>query len=249
MVISKKKIIKRKRRFVCDLCEDGYFKKEDKCYRCSEEDSRCESCEMENNKFKCNICNKGYYLNKDDNRCEICRLNKFLTSGNKCVECSDIKNGGIEGCKYCETNDENENVCRLCKDGYILLSNNNTCLNISKNKELDSFNQCNQVTLDNNNKYTCSRCKDEYKTVLKGKCVYIPEVNYYFDQQYLSNLNPNLFYRNGTNISNLYNYYFYDNIYRGAFSCQEAINLGTEDKPIYSCIKCYNMFEYDYFYV
>ena len=163
--------IKRKRRFVCDLCENGYFKKEDKCYRCSEEDSRCESCEMENNKFKCNICNKGYYLNKDDNRCEICRLNKFLTSGNKCVECSDIKNGGIEGCKYCETNDENENVCRLCKDGYILLSNNNTCLNISKNKELDSFNQCNQLTLDNNNKYTCSRRKDDYKTVLKGECV------------------------------------------------------------------------------
>ena len=105
---------------------------------------------------------------------------------------------------------------------------------------MSSFNQCNQVTLDNNNKYTCSRCKDEYKTVLKGKCVYIPEINYYFDQEYLNNLNLNIFYRNGTNISNVYDYYFYSNIYRGSFSCQEAINLGTLYIPVLNVIICLN---------
>ena len=44
-----------------------------------------------------------------------------------------------------------------------------------------------------------------------------------------------------------------DYLYRQSIylPCKETINLGTTDNPLYSCSKCYNIFdneEYDYYY-
>lgn len=79
-------------------------------------------------------------------------------------------------------NANNKIICRLCKEGFILLSNNHTCLNISKNHDLVKFKKCDELTLDNNNNILrCSRCKNEYLTLLKTKdeynCLIIYSVN------------------------------------------------------------------------
>ena len=242
--------IKRKRRFVCDNCEDDYIKKDEKCLHCSQIESHCEKCEMENNEFKCKKCGFGYILT-GDNKCNYCgEKNKFIIGDNKCFECNDTKNGGIEGCTYCEIN-ENKTICRLCEEGYILLSNNYTCLKISENNELNTFNKCEQLTLDNNNKLYCSRCKNYYFTLLKEngeeKCIYIPTLNSHYDYQYYHNS----YYDKKTNnydIDYVYDYYYFNYIYPYFEPCQEAVNSGTEDKPLFSCNKCYNLFEYDKIY-
>ena len=121
--------IKRKRRFICDDCEADYFKEDEKCKHCSYNIPNCEKCEK--NGTKCKQCEIGYYLT--GNECKYCYdINKVIIGGNKCIDCDDVSNGGIEGCNYCETNN-NTIICRLCKEGYILLSNNKTCLSISQN--------------------------------------------------------------------------------------------------------------------
>ena len=40
-----------------------------------------------------------------------------------------------------------------------------------------------------------------------------------------------------------YKYRFYHNYHNKLYPCQESINLGTEEKPVYSCTKCYQLNE------
>ena len=240
--------IKGKRRFVCDACSADYFKNEEVCVHCSEIVSNCEKCD---NEYKCKQCKSGYYLT-EDNKCAFCGdLDHALIGNNKCLECDDIAKGGIEGCQYCETNN-NKIICRLCKEGFILLSNNHTCLNISKNKDLVKFKKCNELTLDNNNILHCSRCKNEYLTLLKAKdednCLNIFSVNNPNDFSTSYDGALSTYFENNQDMQYLYYYYYRDyyySLYRLIEPCQEAVNLGTNENPLYSCIKCYNLFEYD----
>ena len=218
--------IKRKRRFICDYCE-------------------------ENNEFKCKKCFYNYYLN-EDGKCNYCGANnQIIIDNNKCIQCNDSINGGIEGCQYCEIND-NQTICRVCQEGYILLSDNNTCLNLSKNKELKQFDKCEQISLDNNKNIYCSRCKNYDFSLLKEnneeKCIFIPTLSGNYDRDYYYN---RLYYDNNNDydIDYIYNYYYYNYIYRYFYPCLEAINLGTADNPLYSCNKCYNLYEYDKLYI
>ena len=62
---------------------------------------------------------------------------------NKCIYCKDISEGGIQYCSYCQPNEEGNGVtCKQCKEDYILLSTNNSCLEREKNKALYEFDSC-----------------------------------------------------------------------------------------------------------
>ena len=113
-------------------------------------------CEEENDEFKCLKCSTNYYL-AEENYCYYCgERNQFISEDNNCIQCNDFQNGGIEGCGYCEINVKKA-ICKVCQDGYILLSNNKTCLKISQNKELKQFYYCDEITLNSNNQLHCSR--------------------------------------------------------------------------------------------
>ena len=87
--------IKRKRRFICDECEAFYFKEDETCKHCSYYIPNCEKCSKLNDNLVCNKCEFGFYL--IGNECEYCYgMNKVTIGDNKCIECDDISNGGIE---------------------------------------------------------------------------------------------------------------------------------------------------------
>ena len=192
--------IKRKRRFVCDYCEDGYIKSENgKCLQCSDLGFRnCDQCEYNKdiNEFVCKKCQNEYFLN-DYGICEECQFYKLKINENKCIYCDNIDEGGIAGCLLCEKNN-NKVICQQCKLGYILFKNDNVCLKISDNKELEKFDYCEQLTLENN-KYFCSKCKYQFSLLKEDngkKCSYIPilyddytyDYYYYFLYNYFYNI-------------------------------------------------------------
>ena len=245
--------IKRKRRFVCEICENDYIQIDGKCYHCSDFQKNCEKCEVNvNNEFICNKCEFGYYLNKHGN-CHYCNdLDQFISGNDQCIRCNDIDNGGIKGCKYCEIN-KDKAICRLCGENYILLTNNNTCLKRLDNKELNNFDKCEELNLDNNNKLYCSRCKEDFsllKEKNETKCCYIPTVydgfkndNYYdYDYPY--------YYDNSlkNDINYFYVHYYYNFIYKDIQPCQKTINIGSKEIPLYTCIECYNLFTFNKIY-
>ena len=104
-----------------------------------------------------------------------------------------------------------------------------------------------------NNQLYCSRCMEEYSLLKEnendiGKCTKIPLLydndlsDYYYFYHYYQD-----FYRIYVNnkLDYIYKYeedysYFID---YNNYPCQESTNLGTKEKPIYSCTKCYNIFE------
>ena len=222
---------RKKEKFVCDTCDIGYTKMYDYCVKCDDLGlGRCEECLVEHNnnsyydwfEYKCTKCNKNSVLT--DGICLGCEDIDHFGIGSQCTKCDDYYNGGIENCNYCETNDYDDVICQLCNDGYILLANNNTCLKISKNKELEKFDKCEKLIMDKKKKLHCSRCKKEY-TLLKdkhdeyGECSDLIVGYNYKDKFYY--YNTSLFY-----------------------PCQESINVGNNPHEIISCRKCYQIFEY-----
>ena len=120
---------------------------------------KCEIDQIINDKYICTKCNE-YSILLENNTCLRCDDNNKFQNNNKCYYCNDTDNNGIKGCSKCEKN-KNKIICQLCNSGYILLENNNSCLNISGNKELKKFDSCEKLAIDNNNLY-CKRCKNEY---------------------------------------------------------------------------------------
>ena len=87
---------------------------------------------------------------------EICDEYHFKEINNKkCIDCGNILEGRIDKCLFCEFNGEKA-ICKLCVPGYILLANNNSCLEIVQNKELQFFSNCEKLILENN-KLICSK--------------------------------------------------------------------------------------------
>ena len=241
---------------MCDYCERDYVKLDGKCLTCKDLGLRhCDECGIDpknNTKYICTKC-ENFAAYEDYGECDNCDESEEFIKDNKCFFCKDYNNGGIKGCDDCENNNNGEIICRLCLKGFILLTNNNTCLNISKNKELENYyDYCEQLTLDNNNQLYCSRCKKEYSLLKendndKGKCtkiliLYNNDIsnNYYYEFFHHS-------YNDGKQKYEYYDedYYYYANYIN--YPCQESINLGSKEKPIYSCTKCYEYFEYDKF--
>ena len=241
--------IRRKRRFVCDYCEEGYLKTEKgECSLCPDLISNCEKCEIDienNNEYKCNKCSEGYFVNEEGD-CIKCDYNKVQGKNKKCVFCDDINEGGIKGCALCEKNDS-QTICQVCKIGYILLKNNNTCIELEKFNGLKELEFCEHLSIDENNKLYCSKCKFHYFLLKQNnvyKCLYVPilfknyDINNYYNYYY-----PYYYYWFYDEY--YYYYYYYYNYYRILYPCQESINLGTSEKPVYSCTKCYQLNEYE----
>ena len=230
--------IKRKRKFICDQCDSNYYvKKDDKCINCYYIEDGCKECIMENNEFKCKQCYSNY-IPDEKGHCNYCGYNSFIFE-KKCIKCNDVNQGGIEGCNHCNIYG-NKPSCSSCDEGYILLINNGTCLKISENNELKKYYICSEITIENNN-FHCLECRDYRFSILKGEnesiCIYLPELNGYIDDYDYEDF---YHYNSTPDINSIYKYYYNNYIINSYFShCEEVINLGTKDNPLYSCAKCY----------
>ena len=249
--------IKRKRRFVCDYCKTGFaISPEGKCFNCKNLGiNKCISCEInqnDNNNYICAKCLDDYFVN-EKGFCQKCDTDQFKgINKNKCFSCSDTLNGGIDNCLYCSS-DGIKVECKQCYFGYILLTNNNTCLNIFKNHQLQNFQSCDQLTLINN-KLVCTKCFLIFSLIKKKngqmECECIPPIyDLYFDQTY------EYFYSLEHNVSDSYVDWRYreKDIFYQKYSrfeyCQEVENIGTDDNPLYTCTKCYEDFYRGYTYL
>ena len=249
---SNYKGIKRKAKLVCDNCDDNYNEINGTCY-----EKGLYHCEDFNN-YECKTCEVGYVLENND--CHYCNYEDTFINNNKCYDCSNDTYGGINNCIYCE-NDNGQIICQQCEEGYIFLKSNSSCIYRNNNKELEKFDSCEILNFENNILY-CTRCKPQYSLIKinnEQKCEYIPLLydDYYYDyfdyhrdyfDYYYYYLQRYRFY------DYYYDYYYYDYYYNNdyyyysnynLYPCQEAINLGNESYPIYSCNKCYQFFEYD----
>ena len=106
------------------------------------------------NELVCLECQQGYFVNKEG-KCIYCSENQIRGKENTCITCDDVEGGGIEGCQMCK-NVNNEPQCIQCKEGFILLGNNYTCLRISSNVELEELTHC-QIVLWDNNHFECNK--------------------------------------------------------------------------------------------
>ena len=242
--------IKRQRRFVCDYCEEGYFKSSlGECMDCNNLGLKnCDKCEMDpnnNGSYSCTQCSGNYFLN-EQGKCDICDEYHFEGIINKkCINCDNTLEGGVDRCLFCESDGEKA-VCQLCVPGYILLTNNNSCLERVKNKELQYFENCDVLTIVDD-KLVCSQCKQEYSLVQRNnikECTYIPTL---YDINFERNYENHFYNIKKEEMTYIDFVQFKDNDYiykryKEYFPCQEAENLGTEDNPLYSCIKCYDQF-------
>ena len=236
--------IKRKRRFECDFCEDGYSKSSTgECLDCEDlgldDCSRCEIDPKNSSHYICTQCMEKYFVD-EKGECEICEKSEFKPiNKNKCVDCDDASQGGISNCQYCTLNGTKP-ICNQCNDGYILLTNNNSCLEKKKNKELQKFDKCDSLTLDKSNKLVCSKCQEKY-SLIDNECLYIPTLydsllQYFYQSNYLDVSKGKSSMTEFVKFAkNDYKYLKYINI----SACQEAENKGTKDNPLYSCTKCY----------
>ena len=130
--------IQRKRTFVCNYCEEGYIQfSSGECQSCQDIGlNNCSKCELDSNNdsFICTQCQENYFIN-DYEQCQFCDDYHFKgLNSSRCFICDNILEGGIDKCSFCESTDDKV-ICNQCKEGYILFTNNNSCLEISKNKE------------------------------------------------------------------------------------------------------------------
>ena len=255
--------IRNARRFQCNYCKEGFIlSQEGICLTCSDLNiNNCEKCgkDEETGKFICNECSK-YYLRDKLGNCQYCGVYGVILN-DTCVKCNDINNEGIEGCLMCEKNETNKIACKQCTDRYILFTGNNTCIERGINNDINQFDNCSELKSENN-KFICSRCKPQFSLVKEGndiKCVFISNIydsignSHYFHHYYHETFKKD-FEAYKDYVINDYNYkqnYFYP--------CKESINLNTKENPLYSCIKCYSVFDdedldnyydeyYDYYY-
>ena len=174
----------------CDSCIKGYVRTPSGiCSKCSDLISGCKECVVDSKgEYKCTKCFLKYYgINEYNglNKCEKCVVNRFIKN-NKCLNCSDVAQGGIDHCNYCEET-EGKISCKECLKGYILSIDDNICL--ERTKELEPFNDCLQL-IKENDKYICSKCDPKFSLVKIGtelKCHYVPTLfdynfqGYYYD--------------------------------------------------------------------
>ena len=236
---------KRKGRFDCKFCDEGYMKSSSgECVSCSSLGlPNCVKCleSGENNvNYVCKQCNTSYFIN-EEGRCQMLYPNQFKNSENKIISCDDISEGGIDNCLYCENNGE-KTICNTCSPGYILETESNSCLEIANNKELQNFFSCEEL-IKEDVKYSCSRCKEGYALVSNdgNKCLYIPTL-YDSDFKTHYNIYYNALHQGNLDETPFDNFIQNDYIYKRYSQyapCQEAINDGTDDNPLYSCVECY----------
>ena len=189
--------LKRKRRFVCEQCDKGYLISADgSCHHCSTLGFyNCKICDNNSyNEIICIECDKGYALS-NEGKCIQCNYNQFKGKNNRCIECNDVENGGIERCQECA----NINNQIICSRYYGNTENN-----------IIEIPYCTKVTKNNLNQFVCTQCQQKY--------VLLNEISY------------------KVCIRGEYFSFFFDISY--VISCEEFINIGTLEKPKYTCTRC-----------
>ena len=124
-IINDKKAIfkpERKRKLICNECNDGLFLLDGICETCYNIIDGCSTCHKENNLFKCDQTYDGYYIDKEGNvkRCE-----------NNCLKCSLINEAGTNKVKcysvaigYYLDEEGKINKCEdICKNCYMINEN------------------------------------------------------------------------------------------------------------------------------
>ena len=246
---------------VCYYCYGGYKLINGKCYNCP---SNCQTCHYDEtvNEFICDYC--FYYAAMDENKncihcpnnCNACKFdaNKSL----KCTSCYNYYPSSYyalnpdslcqrcptqcQGCRWIES--KGGFGCTGCFYGSAL--KDNECLRCPTVPELGAG--CEQCSYDQSqNKFKCYRCINRDYTNVTNSYECIPNTDPSNKQLYGCLL--------GT-----YNYALnrYEcNICKPEFIpilndkncrppsvaglnsfCREAINIGTEENPIYSCTSC-----------
>ena len=137
----------RQRRFECKKCDEGYqLAKDGICHHCSEFGfTYCDKCikNLEYNEYECIQCIDGYFL-ANNGYCTKCVAPKVQGTENRCIFCNNTEEGGIRGCELCFS--DNGNItCQQCKKGFILSEDDQTCLEISENQDVESFTNCQKV--------------------------------------------------------------------------------------------------------
>ena len=140
----------------CKSCNDGYYLNSNSCIKCI---SPCKEC---SNEIKCNSCIQNYFLVSQ--KCYECKVNckntidgckcsdcneGYYLSNYQCLKCSDAN------CKICSDSADN---CLMCKEGYYLDLNHNSCMQCPK--------PCNACSNEN----ICNSCKYEYNDICFPKC-------------------------------------------------------------------------------
>ena len=207
--------LKRQRRFVCDVCDEGYLLSTDgTCHHCKEIGfTNCKKCKYDedlDNDLVCAECEEGYFVDVEG-KCTKCQSPQVRGNSKQCINCNDVEDGGIEGCSYCAS-DGQKITCTICEEGFILLENNKTCLRISEYADLENFINCKEVALDENSKFYCSICDPKYVLLNENNEIKCTRKDFLLLHDH----------SNGV----------YDN------TCKESKNLGTEDKPRYTCTNC-----------
>ena len=176
----------------------------------------------------------------EEGKCGDCTYSTHVVIDNKFKKCDDV----IKNCEECNII-EDRFWCSSCKNGYIFLINNNTCLKITENNGLMNFKNCSEIYFENNY-YFCEKCRDEYYYFALNKnnqstCVYLPELN---GNAQLSSVFPSYggdfdIYKKNKDIDYFYNYISHKYNLNYLSKCGEIINLGTDEFSMYSCKKCY----------
>ena len=197
------------------------------CLQCG---NNCESCiKAKDNTIECTKCYNGYGL-KPDKTCEICPTT----------------------CKTCFWKSEKEGFgCSSCYFSKIL-GKDDKCISCSESAEI-GYEGCNTCYYDkSSSKYKCTECSQSIFS--ESKFVYVEN-----EYKCIDASNPDLEYMKGC-VNATYNsnkkkyecllcdifYPYLSNEKRCLvpqtddinYLCYEANNIGTEDNPIYSCIKC-----------
>ena len=136
-----KKIIfkpERKRKLICNKCNDKLFLLDGVCKTCYDINSGCNKCHEENNLFKCDeaYINFGYYIDEEGKakKCE-----------DYCSQCSIINEDGIKKVR-----------CNTAYSGYYLDEEGN----IKKCEEICS--ECSLINENGINKVKCNKAEFGY---------------------------------------------------------------------------------------
>ena len=190
------------------------------CHHCSTLGFyNCKNCSNDlNNEIICVECDKGYFLS-NEGKCIQCYNDQVKGPNNRCIQCNDIENGGVEGCQAC-TNINNQIICQRCYEDSILYKDKNICLKKNHNINFLKKLYCSQVTKNNIDEFVCTKCQEKYALLKENSYTMCIRAEYFE--------------------------YFFDFSY--AISCDEFINLGTEEKPKYTCNKCRDYIGYDNYF-
>ena len=227
--------LERYNKIICKgECKEGYIESSE---------GICESCDSINpGCYKCHVENNTNYLRRMSSKifqCDNCREGYIKIEDGTCKKCSEL---GLGDCEKCEKDEKSKSYkCTKCAE-YSVLEDwgecnrcimigaiiNNKCIYCNEISEGGIKNCLYCESNEEGNGVACKQCEEDYILLSTNNSCLEREKNkalYEFDSCLELARND-------------YNYrqtYF--------FPCKETINLGTNEKPNYSCNKCYNLFD------